>query len=143
VIVPDDTLTTPEQQFARAVAPKSQEFRNALEDYSMELGKSVQPNFTVQPAWMNEFYNRLQSKGVTADRKLYDGASRYVSRLLDQRVAHYAFGDSTAKRRDLPYDAALRKAIDLLEKGNSQRDLFATAGEPLANGTRAAPPKKP
>src|SRR5678816_140428 len=143
VIVADDTLTTPEQQFARAVAPKSQEFRSTLEDYSMELGKSVQPNFTVQPAWMNEFYNRLQTKGVTTDRKQYDGASRYISRLLDQRVAHYAFGDSSAKRRDPPYDATLRKAIDLLEKGNTQRDLFAMAGEPLANGNRATPPKKP
>jgi hypothetical protein len=80
---------------------------------------------------------------VTSDRKLFDGASRYVSRLLDQRVAHYAFGDSSARRRDLPYDAALRKAIELAQKGNSQRDLFAMAGEPLANGARATPPKKP
>ena len=143
VIVPDDTLTTPEQQFAKAVAPKSQEFRSTLEDFSMELAKSAQPNFTVQPAWMTEFFTRLQSKGVTSDRKLFDGASRYVSRLLDQRVAHYAFGDSSARRRDLPYDAALRKAIELAEKGNSQRDLFAMAGEPLANGARATPPKKP
>ena len=65
-----------------------------------------------------------------------------MSRLLDQRIAHYAFGDSAARRRDLPYDVTLRKAIDLLEKGGTQRDLFAMAGEPLANGTRTAP-KKP
>jgi len=92
--------------------------------------------------WLDEFYTRLQTKGVIADRKVYDGASRYVSRALDQRVSHFASGDSTAKRRDLAYDAPLRKAIDLLEKGTSQRDLFALAGEPLA----AAPariPKKP
>jgi len=59
-------------------------------------------------------------------------------------VAHFAFGDSTAKRRDLPYDAPLRKAIDLLDKTASQRDLFAMAGEPLAAGSRVpAPQKKP
>jgi len=64
-----------------------------------------------------------------------------VTRALEQRVAHYALGDSTAKRRDLQYDAPLRRAIDLLEKGTSQRDVFAVAGEPLA----AVPPvpKKP
>ena len=140
----DDTLTTPEQQFAKAVAPKSQDFFTALDDYSVELAKTVDSRRSRSSRrGSNEFYTRLQAKGVTADRKQYDAASRYVSRLLDQRVAHFAFGDSTAKRRDLPYDAPLRKAIDLLEKGASQRDLFAMAGEPLAHGTCATPPKKP
>ena len=112
------------------------------DDYSRELAKQVQPNFSVQPAWLDEFYNRLQTKGVTTDRKAYDAASRFVSRNLEQRVAHFAFGDSTAKRRDLQYDAPLRKAIDLLGHGGTQRELFVAAGEPL--GSRApAPQKKP
>jgi carboxyl-terminal processing protease len=144
VIVGDDTLTAAEQQFAKAVAPKGQDFFTALNDYSVELAKSVKPTFTVEPAWTNEFYSRLQARGLTVDRKSYDAASRYVNRLLDQRVAHYAFGDSTAKRRDLAYDAPLRKAIDLLDKGASQRELFAMVGENLSTPTRAAaPPKKP
>ena len=140
VIVQDDTLTSTEQQFTKAVAPKSQEFVTILNDYAVELSKTAQPNFTVDRAWTDEFYNRLQAKGVISDRKVYDGANRYVTRALDQRIAHYASGDSTAKRRDLAYDAPLRKAIDLLQKGATQRELFALAGEPLA----AAPaPKKP
>jgi carboxyl-terminal processing protease len=143
VIVSDDTLTMAEQQFAKAIAPKGADFRAVLEDYSMELAKSVQPTFTVQPAWINEFYTRLQSKGVTVDRKMYDSADRYVNRFIEQRVAHYAFGDSTAKRRDIKYDAPLRKAMELLEKGASQRDLFAMAGEPLTTNRMSAPPKKP
>jgi hypothetical protein len=110
----------------------------------VELAKSAKPTFTVEPSWMSEFYSRLQARGVTVDRKSYDAASRYVSRLLDQRVAHYAFGDSTAKRRDLTYDAPLRKAIDLLDKGASQRELFAMVGENLSTPAHAAaPPKKP
>jgi carboxyl-terminal processing protease len=140
VIVQDDTLTSTEQQFTKTVAPKSQEFITVLYDYAAELAKTAPPNFTVRPEWINELYNRLQAKGVISDRKTYDGATRYLSRALDQRIAHYAFGDSTAKRRDLPYDAPLRKAIDLLDKGTSQRDVFALAGEPLAAGPS---PKKP
>ena len=66
-----------------------------------------------------------------------------MSRLIDQRVAHYAFGDSAARRRDLPYDAPLRKAIDLLDKGGSQRELFAIAGEPLSPARSVPPAKKP
>jgi carboxyl-terminal processing protease len=139
VIVQDDTLTTSEQLFAKAIAPKSQDARTVLDDYSMSLAKSASPTFTVQSAWLNEFYNRLQAKGVTVDRKTYDGATRYVTRLLDNRVAHYAFGDSAAKRRDLPNDAPLRKAIEMLDKGGTQRELFALAGEPLS-ASRSVPP---
>src|SRR6185295_11798400 len=61
VIVQDDTLTTGEQTFAKTIAPKSQDFFTTLADYSTELSKKVQPNFTVQPEWVNEFYNRLQA----------------------------------------------------------------------------------
>jgi carboxyl-terminal processing protease len=140
VIVQDDTLTTTEQQFTKTIAPKSAEFFTMLNDYASELAKTAKPNFTVDQAWMDEFYKRLQEKNVITDRKIFDDGKRYTSRFLDQRIAHYSTGDSTAKRRDLQYDAPLRKAIDLLQKSSNQRDLFAQAGEPLA----AAPaPKKP
>jgi carboxyl-terminal processing protease len=127
LIVDGDTLTTPEQQFIKTMAPKNQDFYFVLSDYSLELSKQVQPGFAVQPAWREEFYKRLQTKGATVDRKLFDSAERYVNRTLEQRVARFAQGDSTAKRRDLQYDAPLRQAISMLEKGQTQRDLFAIA----------------
>jgi carboxyl-terminal processing protease len=139
VIVQDDTLTTAEQQFAKAIAPKFPDFSTALNDYAMELGKTAGGHFTLQPAWLDELYNRIQAKGVAVDRKLYDGASRWIGRQLDDRVAHFAVGDSLSRRRSLPYDNPLKKAIEMLEKANSQRDLFTQAGETLATN----PPKKP
>jgi carboxyl-terminal processing protease len=143
VIVQDDTLTTPEQTFLKAIAPKSQDFFTVRDDYATEVAKTVKsPTFALEPAWMTEFYNRLQAKGVTVDRKAYDAASRYVGRILDNRIAHYAFGDSAAKRRDIPFDKPLNKALDLIQKGTTQRDLFALAGEPLQART-TTPPKKP
>jgi carboxyl-terminal processing protease len=141
VIVPDDTLTAPEQAFVKVITPKLPDFFTTVYDYAAELAKTVKsPAFTVEPAWTNELYNRLQAKGVTADRKTYDSASRYVNRVLDLRIAHYAFGDSTAKRRDMRFDKPLQKAIELLEKSSNQRTLFASAGEPLPT---AGAPKKP
>jgi hypothetical protein len=50
-----------------------------------------------------------------------------VDRLLEQRVARIVAGDSTAKRRDIRFDAPLRKAMDLMEKGQNQKDLFTLA----------------
>jgi len=57
-----------------------------------------------------------------------DGSrSTWTYRELDRRIARFAFGDSTAKRRDLPYDAPLRRALAILKKGQTQKDLFVVA----------------
>jgi carboxyl-terminal processing protease len=127
VLVRDDTLTTAEQNFVKAYAPKSQDFFVALNDYTLQLSHGLNPGFTVQPQWRDEFYRRLTAKGVQVSRAQYDSASRYVNRLLEQRVARLVAGDSTAKRRDLRFDLPLQKALQLMEKGSSQKDLFTLA----------------
>jgi hypothetical protein len=65
------------------------------------------------------------------DHAQFESASRYVDRLLEQRVARIVAGDSTAKRRDLKFDAPLKKALELMEKGTSQKDLFTLAAVPV------------
>ena len=127
VLVRDDTLTSAEQSFNKAIAPKSQDVYVTLADYALEIARGANKDFRVQPQWRDEFYRRLTTKGVTLPRTQYDSASRYVDRLLEQRVARLVAGDSTAKRRDLPFDAPLRKALELMEKGSSQQDLFTLA----------------
>ncbi|MEP6992459.1 MAG: S41 family peptidase [bacterium] len=139
VLVRDDTLTTPEQMLAKALAPKSQEVYVTLYDYSLELSRGLKKDFTVQPAWRDELYRRLVAKGVTLDKAQYAAASRYVDRLLDQRVAQLVGGDSTAKRHDMAFDAPLLKTLDLMSRGSSQKDLFAlAAAEPHAKDARPA-----
>ena len=127
VLVRDDTLTTAEQMLAKALAPKSQDVYVTLYDYSLELARTVPKGFTVQSAWRDELFRRLTAKGVKLDRAVYDAAPRYVDRLLDQRVAQLTGGDSTAKRHDILFDAPLRKTLELMEKGSSQKDLFTLA----------------
>ena len=142
VIVQDDTLTTAEQRLAKTLAAKQQDFYTTYYDYALELSKQVAKDFSVPPAWREEFLRRLQAKGVTVDRKDYDASARYIDRLLEQRVARFAFGDSTAKRRDLPYDAPLRKAIALLDKGATQKELFALASVEAARAPASQPRKQ-
>ena len=139
IIIRDDTLTTAEQTLSKAFAPKTQDVYVTLADYALELARRAPKDFTVQPQWREEFYRRLSAKGVTIDRAQYAAASRYVDRLLEQKVARYVAGDSTAKRRDLPFDAPLRKAIEVMEKGQSQRDLFTIAAATHLNDKDSAP----
>ena len=127
IIVRPDTLTTAEQKVFNAFAPKTADVRATLMDYSLELKKTVKPDFTVSPAWREEFYRRLQAKGVTIDHAQYEQAGGEIDRLLGNTVARLAFGDSTAKRRSVPEDNQLEHAIDVLKQSTSQKDLFAIA----------------
>ena len=134
VIVNEDTLSTVEQQFAKAIAPKSQPYAIVVSEYALSLKSGIAPGYQFNPLWHDELYRRLDSAGVfTVDgkakvtKKEFDAAARLVDRTLDQRIARLAFGDSTAKRRDLQLDAPLRRAVAILKKGQTQKDLFVVA----------------
>ena len=139
IIVPADTLTSPEQKLFNAFAPKTVIVRTVLLNYSLELKKSVKPDFVVPPTWREEFYRRLQAQGVTVDRALYDQAGSEVDRLIGNSVARLAFGDSTAKRRMISDDVQLMRAIAAARQSSSQRDLLALAQKaPVTQKTQSA-----
>jgi carboxyl-terminal processing protease len=128
LIVRQDTLTAAEQQFLRALTPKSQQVYLSLYRYAFELKDGVTPHFTATRAWRDEFYRRLtQEAGIELDRATFDAAAPYVNELLENRVARFAFGDSTARRRQVDQDAQLRRALEMLRTGRSQRELFTVA----------------
>jgi carboxyl-terminal processing protease len=127
IIVRPDTLTTAEQKVFNAFAPKTADVRATLMEYSLELKKTVRPNFAVPAAWRGEFYRRLQSKGVTLDYAQYEQAAPEIDRLLGNTVARLAFGDSTAKRRSVGDDNQLTHALQVLRQSASQKDLFLIA----------------
>jgi carboxyl-terminal processing protease len=127
IIVPDDTLTTTEQQLLKSLAPKAQAFVTVLNQYAFELKSSATPDFTVTPAWRAELRRRLTAAGVTIDPKYEPAATRILDRELDRRVARHLLGDGGAKRRALADDHQLVRAVSLLAAAHSQGDLFAAA----------------
>jgi carboxyl-terminal processing protease len=133
LIVDNDTLTTQELTYLKTVAPKTQEIYIFENDLAVELAGKVQRGFAFDPAWRDEYFKKLQATGAVVDRPLFDAARRYVEQQLEQRISRIAEGDSTAKRRELKYDVQLQKAISILEKAQTQRELFtiATAMAPV------------
>ena len=127
IIVRPDTLTTAEQKVFNAFAPKTADVRATLMDYALELKKTVRPGFVVPLEWREEFYRRLQSKGVTVEKAQYDQAGSEIDRLLGNTVSRLAFGDSTARRRSLPEDMQLSRALQALKQSQTQQDLFVLA----------------
>src|SRR3990170_145252 len=127
IIVRPDTLPTAEQKVFNVFAPKTADVRATLMDYALELKKTVRPGFVVPMAWRDEFYRRLEAKGVTVDKELYDQAAPEIDRLLGNTVSRLAFGDSTARPRSIPEDPQLSRALAALKQSQSQQDLFVYA----------------
>ena len=135
LIVPDDTLSTAEQDFLKSVAPKAQAFVTVLNQYAFELKGSAARDFTVTPAWRTELRRRLGAAGVTIDAKYEPAATTILDRELDRRVARLVLGDAGARRRSLADDQQLARAVGLLAAASSQEQLFAAAGVTAASAT--------
>jgi carboxyl-terminal processing protease len=130
MIVPSDTITTAEQDFLRAVAPKSQQTSIAISQLALRLTKentALRSDFQVAPFMRDSLFARLVSSEVPVTRALFDAAAPLIDRLLTARMASLAFGDSTAFRRTLDDDSQLRRALAALKGVRSQSDLLARA----------------
>lgn len=131
-IVPDievrpDTLTTAERTLAQKLLVKQQDVYIAIHTQALAVKDSVTPAFAVQGAWRDSLLARVREKGVEVERAEWEAGRPYVDRLLGNRVARFAFGDSIAKRRELPDDRPLNVALDILRRARSQQDVFAAA----------------
>jgi carboxyl-terminal processing protease len=135
IVVPDDTLSTPEQEFLRAIAPKSQIVYTVLGDYALELKGSVARDFTAPTAWGEEAMSRLAKRGVAVDGQHTEVGMKLLTADLERRVARQRFGEAAAKLRGLADDHQLMKAIELLKHSTTQTQLFAavpaSSGAPL------------
>ena len=128
VLVSPDTFSTAAQTLGRALVPQQQKVYIALRSYALELKPTVtSASYTVQQAWRDELYRRLTADGVKIDREVWNAGREWVDQQLSLYLTRLAFGDSAWRKRDLPNDAALRRAIELLGQGRTQQDLFTIA----------------
>ncbi|MDQ3698737.1 MAG: S41 family peptidase [Gemmatimonadota bacterium] len=130
VIVPEDTIPTAQQELYRALSPKIGIVRAIEYDMSVERKGKVTPEVRATPEWREEFFSRLTQAGVNVDRRLFDSGAPLIDRWLTNQVLRQSFGDSAAFRRRVPEDPQLQRALALLQRGQTQKDLFALAQAP-------------
>lgn len=143
VSVKPDTLTTPEQTLAKSLAPKFPELYGILSDIAFEKKGKVRPDFTFDPAWREELYQRLVQAKIPVNRAQWDAGKTWIDRQIEQRVARVAFGDSTAFRHSEQDDVQLERAVQILKRGGTQRELFAVAQAmaPTSTANRTVAPR--
>ncbi len=127
VVVPADTISTPEQALARVIAPHFQKFFSAIGVMAQEQKGKLQPQFKVDAAWREELYKRLQADTVKVEKAVYDAGAAWVDRYIESRFAKVAFGEAAAKMHEVKDDNQLQRAMEILRKGNTQREVFAAA----------------
>lgn len=124
IIVAPDTISTPEQVLRRALLPVYGKYQSIVMAVAEEQKGKVKSDFVVSQAWRDEVYNRLVADTVKIDRSVWDKGIGDVDRLFEQRLAKVAFGDTLVLRRNIRNDNQLRRAIELIHKGNTQAELF-------------------
>ena len=125
LVVRPDTIDTPEQVFTELVGNKGPLVYVAIYDLALAVKDQVSPDFTIRDEWRDDLFERIRKADVPVTREQFDAARPLIDRLLEQRIAALAFGDSAAFRRAVPEDAQVRAAIELLTEGRSQAELFA------------------
>ena len=140
VIVRQDTLTTAEREFGKALGTSAQAYMDVMTTYALELknaGTIKSPNFSVTPAMRAEVYKRLQAKGVTTlSESTFDGAATLVNEQLGYIVARYLFGRTAEFRRRAADDPQVQTALSLLGKASTPQALLslAAASQPVPAG---------
>jgi hypothetical protein len=99
-------------------------------DYAIALKASravPSQDFVVTPAMRDELYRRMQARGITVDRAVYDSAQTLVNRALGGQITRFVFGTQAEYARTLREDANLAKARELLRGVTTPSELVQRA----------------
>jgi carboxyl-terminal processing protease len=151
LVVRQDTATSEEKEFFRAVSRHAREWQTGLFAYAVEYERAnpdLRPDFTVTPAMRRGLFERLRAAGVEVSWELFQGAHRFVDTQLVDQIARSRFGAAVAARRDDVMDRPLQEAIRLLQGAPDTQALFRAVEQRQEEGTdrpvaAAAAPARP
>ncbi|MEO8619973.1 MAG: S41 family peptidase [bacterium] len=134
-IVPDvevanRPVSSADRALQRALGAKVPRFRDAITEYALSVKAShtvSDPNFVVTPEMRDALYRRMESRGLTVSRTVYDSSSAVVTRALGSQLSRYVFGQQAEFLRGLRDDPALARAETLLRGVHTPRELLARA----------------
>nr|MBA2291116.1 hypothetical protein [Gemmatimonadales bacterium] len=127
VAITADSVLSGERELAQALGTRAAEFHEAIYETARSLRPAIQGGYTLQPAWRDSLFVRLQVANLPVTRAQLDAAQPVIDRLIDAQVAGLALGDSEAFRRQVPVDAAMQEALRLLRAAPDQRSLIRQA----------------
>jgi carboxyl-terminal processing protease len=131
VEVPSRVATKADKALQTALGTKVPQFRDATVDYALALKASkriTSPDFVVTPQMRDELFRRMQGRGITVERAVYDSAAGLVSRVLAAQITRFVFGTQVEFARGLREDSTLARARELLRGAASPTELLQRVG---------------
>ncbi len=141
VIVLPDTLTSDERRDVLQLYEAAGELNQAVFNFAvrfLQQNPGLSGDFRLSDANVEDFYGTLPSQGVDVERSVLEGASRFVRFQLEREIALRLGGDAVEFRRLRRADAALRRAVELLEGAASTAALLEAGQGSVSVGAGAA-----
>jgi len=114
VVVRQDTMTTLERDFAKALGSKVQVYWDVMTTYALKLkndGTITSPSFAVTPAMRQDVLSQLQARGVDITSSTFNGATAMIDNQLGYTIARYVFGRSAEFKRRAADDHQVQVAL--------------------------------
>jgi carboxyl-terminal processing protease len=127
VVAGDTALSASEQALQSALGTRVPEFRDAMTAYALQLktaGSVQSPDFEVTPQMLDALWRSLQARNLQLDRRVYDGASSIVGRLLAREIARYVFGTQAEALRAIRQDDVVQRAVQLAAGVSTPTELL-------------------
>lgn len=132
-IIPDVQLSdsvAPQalQALTRSLGAHVSALRDAIAAEALNIkrnGKLSGPTAAVTPEMLNNVYAGVVGRKVLIDRALYDAAAEWVARSLGYEMTRVSFGAEAEFMRRAQDDIVLQRAVQLLQKARTPREVFA------------------
>ncbi len=141
--VEPERLNEAELEFAQAVQRHGSRYRDVLYAYAIRYvhdHPELTPDFEVTPAMLSGFYQALQDQGIEVERRVFEGASRWISYDLGAEIALAKWNRETSQKRWNAEDPQIRVAVELLREARTPDGLFAAADRYLEKHAPQAEP---
>jgi len=143
VVAGTDSLSPAERDFAKALGSKIPAYRDALTNYAIELkvqGAVKDDAFSPTIAQRADLLRRIRAKGVDLPDSVWTGVHQFIDQQLSYEALHYAFNRAVEFKRRAADDPQVQKAIQLLQRARTPRDLIALAAAPTTTGAATRRP---
>jgi len=137
VVAGSDSLTQAEREFAKALGSKIPAYRDVLTTYAIELkvqGAVKEEAYTPTPVQRAELLRRIRAKGADLPDSVWAGVRQFIDQQLSYEAVHYSFNRAAEFKRRAADDVQVQKAIQLLQRARTPRDLIALASANTAPG---------
>lgn len=134
IMAGDSTTPIPVQMLARAMGQNLGAYRDAIAKLATSLKPSMHDaNDPVTRQMLDALYADLVARKVAPDRKIFDTASPWIARSLGYEMARVRFGSDAEFLRRAQDDAALQRALHLMQASRAPRDVFARLDQKTAD----------